>query len=379
MIDEISAHNSLILQSSLNLFPVNDDFVCVEYQESIRKGDQIFVTCPGRFVKHGVLGSGSAGVVFLVSDSKQNNEKVALKVLTDPKAFDEKTVERFQDEMRIARELNHPNIVRGFDIIETKGIFAYTMEYVQGVELSELIEKQVLTPKEIDGLFTQLLSALSALHAKAILHRDIKLENILVTKDLTVKLSDLGLMKQLQSKRTKTGVLLGTPQYFAPEYVKLGEYTKACEIYSVGVLLWEVLARERFLNDLIGFEAVQWLIRNRFKLPAPKSGPLPKKYQRIVKRATGYSPTERYVSAEKMSEAFATEDGLLPEEGRVEIVTQVAPSSYGLENWAAALLIVVLLAAGVAIGGSGFLDRFTNMIRGSSSAEAPLKERLPNF
>jgi serine/threonine protein kinase len=351
----------------------------VEYQESIRKGDQVFVTCPGRFTKHGVLGSGSAGVVFLVSDSKQNNEKVALKVLTDPNAFDENTVERFQDEMRIARELNHSNIVRGFDIIETRGIFAYTMEYVNGVELSELIEQRQLTPKEIDSLFIQLLSALSALHAKSILHRDIKLENILVTKDLTVKLSDLGLMKQLQSKRTKTGVLLGTPQYFAPEYIKSGEYTKACEIYSVGVLLWEVLARERFLNDLVGFEAVQWLIRNRFKLPEPKAGPLPKKYQRIVKRATSYSSRERFASAEKMSETFNTEDGLLPEEGRVEVVISHAPTNSGLGGWAVVLVALVLLAAGIYLGVSGFSDRIGAVLGVFKSTEQEPKERLPSF
>lgn len=353
----------------------------MEYQESIRKGDQVFVTCPGRFTKHGVLGSGSAGVVFLVSDSKQNNEKVALKVLTDHQAFDEKTVERFQDEMRISRELNHPNIVRGYDIIETRGLFAYTMEYVQGMELSELIEQRQLTGKEVDELFLQLLSALSALHDKAILHRDIKLENILITKDLTVKLSDLGLMKQLSSKRTKTGILLGTPQYFAPEYVKLGEYTKACEFYSVGVLLWEVLARERFLNDLAGFDAVQWLIRNRFKLPEPKSGPLPKKYQRIIRRATAYSSRERFVSAEKMAEAFRTDDGLLPEEGRVEVVIDQPTAALGGGAWAMLLLALLVIAAGFAVGGStDLISNVLGLFGGfGPGGEASPQERLPNF
>lgn len=353
----------------------------MEFQETIRRGDQIFVGCPGRFTKHSILGSGSAGVVFLVSDAQRNGEKVALKVLTDPNAFDENTVVRFQDEMRLARELNHPNIVKGYDIIEGRNLFAYTMEYVQGAELSEVIETRQLTEQEIDKLFIQLLSALSALHASAILHRDIKLENILVTKDLQVKLSDLGLMKQLQSKRTKTGVLLGTPQYFAPEYVKFGEYSKSCEIYSVGVLLWEVLARERFLADLAGFDVVQWLIRNRFKLPEPKAGPLPKKYQRIVKRATAYNSKERYSSTHDMSKAFATADGLLPDEGKIEIVTHEKPvalrASSSLIVLAVAAALIALAYLGVFQGMS--LDQFTKPLEGLFGTHNQVEERLPSF
>ena len=150
-------------------------------------------------------------------------------------------------------------------------------------------------------------------------------------------------------------------------------------MYSVGVLLWEVLARERFLADLVGFDAVQWLIRNRFRLPEPKSGPLPKKYMRIIKRATAYASQERYKSATEMIKAFESPDGFLPDEGKIAVVGQHgSPTMIGPWMWVI-LVGVALISLGIFTDISGLLESLANLIGVSEPPPKVIEERLPSF
>lgn len=258
-----------------------------------------------RFEVIEVLGEGASGAVYRVSDRQQNGREVALKILLNNSAFDENTLARFIAELRILQKVQHPNLVEAYDLIELGETIAFTMEYVPGSDLGRLFRERKLTYEEIDNIFYQVLSALHELHKNGIIHRDIKLENILVTKDGRVKLSDLGLMKcgDLDGM-TKTGILLGTAQYMPPEYVRGSMYDHRGDIYAVGLMLYEILTSKRRLCDKSGNEALEYLIKTRFQVPKITLTGLPRKYLDIIDRALDPDPEIRFQSALSMRESF---------------------------------------------------------------------------
>lgn len=259
-------------------------------------------------VKH--LGEGAAGAVFLVRDIKKNGQLVALKILTKTDAFDEHTLKRFITELEVAKSINHPNIVAAYDLIEMNDSIAYTMEYVEGRDLSTMAESKLLSYGEIDSIMTQILSGLSELHKRKILHRDLKLENILVSSNGIAKLVDLGLMKRVddESKLTKTGILLGTAQYLPPEYIKEGVYDERSDIYAAGLILYELLSGERRLQNFSGNEAIDYLLETGFRVPKVSNlarGQIPSKYESILNLSLNPKSSKRYNSADKMIEDFS--------------------------------------------------------------------------
>ncbi len=263
-----------------------------------------------RFRVLDTLGEGAGSSVYLVSDLEEKGKQVALKVLVNDEAFDEHTLERFRDEMRVCRELSHPNIIQAYDFIDLGDTIAFSMEYVKGCDLGSMFyEKKEFTSKEIDWIFSQLLSALEELHKQKIVHRDLKLENILIREDGVVKLSDLGLMKDLNTRgMTRAGVLLGTAQYMPPEYIRSSKYDGRGDLYSVGIMLLEILTGKRRLADKPGMEAIEHLIKTKFEIPQLALTGLSKKYVSIIRQATQPDPKKRYQSAEEMKADFAKSD-----------------------------------------------------------------------
>ncbi|MCI5066649.1 serine/threonine protein kinase, partial [bacterium] len=215
-------------------------------------------------------------------------------------------LKRFTAEMEVCRELQHPNIVQAYDLIDLGDTVAFTMEYVRGVDLLDLFrQKEQLSFGEIDRIFLEILGALTQLHERDIVHRDIKLENILVREDGTVKLSDLGLMKRLDREGlTKPGLLLGTVHYMPPEYITSGQYDATGDVYGVAIMLLELTTKKRRLASLEGKEVIQELVRTRFEIPHTLLEELPRKYQQIIKRGTAVDKEKRYQSVHKMKEDF---------------------------------------------------------------------------
>lgn len=258
-------------------------------------------------VRH--LGDGAAGSVFLVRDRKRDNLEVALKVLINGTAFDENTIARFEQELEASQGVNHPNLIQAYDYIDLGDTIAFTMEYVPGKDLGATFASQPLTLDEIDMVFDQLLSGMAELHRHGIIHRDIKLENIILSMDGTVKLSDLGLMKRLNSEgMTRTGVLLGTAQYLPPEYIKKTQYDQRGDVYAAGTVLLELLTQKRRLSDKPGMEAIEHLIKTNFAVPKLSLTGLPRRYRQIVTKALAYNPDDRYQSADEMLDAFCSPD-----------------------------------------------------------------------
>ncbi len=275
-----------------------------------------------RFEVMRILGHGSSAAVYQVLD-RNRNKLMALKVLTNPKAFLESTIQRFIEEFHVCQSIEHANLVRAYDLFETKNIIAFTTEYVDGADLGRIMETRQLSTAEIDLIFEQLLSALEELHKRSIVHRDIKPENLILSRDLWVKVVDLGLVKRMDEPGiTKSGVILGTAQYMPPEYVRTGTHDSRGDIYACGMVLFELVSGKRRLKNYRGTEVLELLDRTDFALPPIALQGLPKKYAEIIKRAIAVDPDRRYQTAAAMRDAFAYHF----DDGSVEIVQQLSPS-----------------------------------------------------
>jgi predicted Ser/Thr protein kinase len=200
----------------------------------------------GRYEITGELGRGAMGVVYKAMDPTIGRT-VALKTMRlDVHGLDaQEMVRRFQNEARAAGVLNHPNIVTIYDAGEHEGIFYIAMEFIEGTTLHELLaEKRVLPTEEVVGLARQICRGLDYAHSNGIVHRDVKPANIMITANGTVKIMDFGIAKT-GGQVTNTGQVLGTPNYMSPEQVKGRPLDGRSDLFSLGVILYEMLTGEK--------------------------------------------------------------------------------------------------------------------------------------
>jgi serine/threonine protein kinase len=280
--------------------------------ETTNEASRMITTQPllaKRFELVKVLGSGGAAAVFHVKDTERGGEEVALKVLTNSGAFDALTLSRFEAEVALLQEINHPHIVRAYDFISLGHTVAYTMELVRGKELSRYLKAGSLGYGSIDSIFRQLLSALHELHSRGVFHRDLKLENLLYCEESGIKLADFGLMKIKRTSRdTQAGVLLGTAQYLPPEYIRSNRYDARSDLYCVGLLLFEMVSGTRWLSKFSGNDSINYLVERNFVVPYELPLTVPRKYHRIIDKAIKPDAKRRYQSAYDMLVAFAEDE-----------------------------------------------------------------------
>jgi serine/threonine protein kinase len=199
-----------------------------------------------------LLGQGGMGEVFKAQDSRLGRW-VAIKVLSADKVNDPERKSRFIQEARAVSALNHPHIVTLYDIVHSEGLDFLVMEYVAGQSLDRLVSSQSLQMLEAVRYAAQIANALMAAHAAGIVHRDIKPANVMVTSESQVKVLDFGLAKldpqtQAQSRRftlTEAGTVMGTVAYMSPEQASGRAADHRTDIFSLGIVLYEMLAGER--------------------------------------------------------------------------------------------------------------------------------------
>lgn len=199
----------------------------------------------GRYQLLQVIGKGGMGVVYLARDPiLQRN--VAIKVLAPHLTSDETVVARFINEARIAASLQHPNIVTVYEAGQDGDFVFIAMEYVNGQDLASLLRQRgKLHPDEAIAILKSIASALDYAHQKGVIHRDVKPSNVLVSDDGVVKLMDFGIARVIGGERhTKTGVLVGTPEYMAPELWEGKDANKMVDLYALGVMAYEMLVGE---------------------------------------------------------------------------------------------------------------------------------------
>ncbi len=232
----------------------------------------------GKFVIDKPLGSGGMGDVYLANRSDDEvQQKVAIKVLKNK--LNQSAFERFQTEKRLLAHLEHPGIARLIDAgVTDDGMTYYVMEYVEGQPIDEYCEHNQLTVKQRLQLFTDVCDVVSYAHSNLIIHRDLKPQNILVTDKGQVKLLDFGIAKPLQQlpgmenrQETMQGSFALTPQYAAPEQFTDGVIGTACDVYALGLLLYELLTGT-LAQDLTGLSLTQMeqVITDRIFINASK-------------------------------------------------------------------------------------------------------------
>lgn len=197
------------------------------------------------------LGKGGMGRVYRALDKKLN-EEVALKLIKPEIASDKKTLERFRNELRLARKISHRNVGRMYELMEHKGVHYITMEYVPGQDLRSLIKQTgKLTAETAVAIAKEICGGLAEAHRLGVVHRDLKPSNILIDKQGDAKIMDFGIARSLKSKGiTGTRMMIGTPEYMSPEQVDGEDIDQRSDIYSLGVILFEMLtSRVPFEGD----------------------------------------------------------------------------------------------------------------------------------
>ena len=260
----------------------------------------------GQYRIESKLGEGGMSTVWLALDTRLGR-RVAIKFLSDDLA-DAEARRRFQREAQMASSLNHPHIVTVYDIGEFEGRQYLVTEYVDGGTLKDWVKEKRRTAKEVAELLTGVADGLAAAHQAGILHRDIKPMNILVARNGYAKLSDFGLARlaengtidlaaRLPEGPTRPGLILGTIAYMSPEQASGQPLDSRSDIFSFGVLLYEILSGKRPFGGRTDLEVLKTIIHG--ELP-PLSEEVPEAYRNVVEKALEKSPAERYQSMREM-------------------------------------------------------------------------------
>ena len=260
----------------------------------------------GRYSIESLVGVGGMANVYRGTDVKTGNQ-IAVKVLKDEFLDNEELVRRFKNESKAISILSHPNIVKVYDVSVTDKLQYIVMEYVDGITLKEYLKQRggALTWKETVHFATQVLSALQHAHSKGIIHRDVKPQNIMLLADGSIKMMDFGIARFSRAQsQTVSDKAIGSVHYISPEQAK-GERTDArTDIYSVGVMLYEMLSgRLPFDGD----GAVSIAIMQISEKPKPLAEIAPKTpagLRQITEKAMEKDPDKRYQSAQEMLAAI---------------------------------------------------------------------------
>ena len=301
-----------------------------------------------------VLGAGGMGVVYRARDPRLGRE-VALKVLPDDDAWDAERLERFEHEARAAAALNHPNIAAVYDVGREGAVRYVVHELLEGETLRERLRRGRLAPREALDVAAQTARGLSAAHAKGIVHRDVKPENLFVTRDGRVKVLDFGLAKVRASVETQAptavaltqpGEVLGTVSYMSPEQLRGSASVDArSDVFSLGVLLFELLAGQRPFDGASAAETASRILTTEPSGLALDPAGVPKETESIVRRALAKSPEERYADAAPLAAALESA------RDEIDFRSRLARGERFRLPRAAWIAIGALLATGVAAGG----------------------------
>ncbi len=257
-----------------------------------------------------VLGMGGMGVVYRAFD-RELREAVAIKTLR-PEALtgDGVALERFKQEIRLARKIAHRNVVRTYDLGEVNGLYYLTMEYVEGTSLKQLIATRGPLPVPVTlTIGKQLCRALDVAHEQGVIHRDIKPQNMVVEPSGVLKVMDFGIAR-LASRTTdpgltKEGMSIGTPDYMSPEQLSGKELDARSDLYSAGVVLFECLTRRLPFEAATTYAVIAKQLEGAPPDPRTLNQDVPEALAHVILRAMAKEPVDRYQTAAEMHDALA--------------------------------------------------------------------------
>jgi len=308
----------------------------------------------GRYQIIEELGRGGMGKVYKALDSELN-EKIALKLLKPEVSANGEAIERFRNELKTARQISHKNICRMYHLTKEEGTYYITMEYVPGEDLKRLIRKigQMPVGRTI-SIAKQVCEGLAEAHSLGIVHRDLKPQNIMVDEGGNVRIMDFGIARSLLTKGvTAAGVMIGTPEYMSPEQVEGKPVDQRSDIYSLGIILYEMVSgRVPFEGDTpftVG-------VKHKSELPCdPRelNPQIPADFSALVLRCLAKDKESRYQSAGELLAELARIEAGLPTTERVAVERRPFTSkqitvTFGLKKLLVPTFILVgLIAAGL--------------------------------
>jgi len=261
----------------------------------------------GKYVVEGVLGKGAMGIVYKARDP-HIERPVAIKTVRKD-VLDAELVQqfmaRFRNEARAAGRLHHPNIVAIYEYGEDDALAYIAMEYVDGLGLREYLNRKAkFTLGQVASMITQLLHALSFAHAQGVVHRDVKPANLILTPAGAVKVADFGIARIDATTLTMTGMVMGTPSYMAPEQCRGLASDGRADLFSVGVVLYELLTGTRPFDGSI--EAIAYRICHERHRPASERAPiaLPPGLDAVIDRALAKDAADRFPDARSFETAL---------------------------------------------------------------------------
>ena len=247
------------------------------------------------------IGEGGMANVYLAYDTILDR-RVAVKVLRGDLSNDEKFVRRFQREALSASSLSHPNIVEMYDVGEDNGIYYIIMEYIEGKTLKQLIKKRgALTLSEAIDIMLQITDGISEAHNSYIIHRDLKPQNIMIKEDGSIKITDFGIAMALNSTQlTQTNSVMGSVHYLPPEQASGKGSTIRSDIYSMGILFYELLTGSLPFKGDNAVEIALKQMRDEIPSVRKKNPSIPQSVENVILKATAKNPKNRYSDSKEM-------------------------------------------------------------------------------
>jgi serine/threonine-protein kinase len=261
----------------------------------------------GRYEILSVLGQGGMGVVYRARDIELD-DVVALKMLKPSALVDSEHLERLKSEIKLARKITHPNVLRTFDFGEANGMPYVSMEYVRGMTLRYLLRQAGRIPYSAAlRIARQLCAGLEAAHAVGVLHRDVKPENLIIEASGNAKLMDFGIarpIRRTQPGQTQPGMFVGTPHYSAPEQLAGDEVDHRADIYSSGVLLCETFCGKLPFDGANTMEIYMAQMQQAPIKPSDHWPEIPKPLEAIILKCIERRPEQRYQTVSELAVAL---------------------------------------------------------------------------
>jgi serine/threonine protein kinase len=260
----------------------------------------------GRYEIINELGKGAMGVVYQAQDP-QINRTIALKVLREDRVTSEDFVKRFLKEAMAIGRLSHANIVTIYDVGQDHGTIYLAMEYLEGRPFNDIISESTLNPIEIATLAIQLAESLDYAHKKGIVHRDIKPSNIMLTPDSQVKITDFGIARiedPSMHQQTRAGEILGTPVYMSPEQVMGQPLDGRSDLYSLGVILYELAAGRRPYSGENLTAIFRAITMDNPQDPVEINPSIPPGLSKLIMKSLTKEANERFQTGQEMADAF---------------------------------------------------------------------------